>query len=349
MNTDNNTGNHHLPVMRPVEGRDFDQIHALAQLTGGGMTNLPMDKKALRQRIDHTLDSYARQVREPGDEVYMLVLEKDGQVIGTSATFSAIGLHSGFVNYRINTMFHFSEQLGKRISRRLLVPTHDLTGISEVGSLFISPDARGGGFGKLLARSRYMFIAQSPHLFADRVCAELRGWRADDGGQPFWEAVGKHFFDMDFESADQHNALSGNQFIADLMPIYPLYIALLPEAARNAIGKPHRNAEPAFNMLLKEGFEFKGYIDVFDAGPVVSVKIDDMVTVRDSTPLKVRVADDPAKQEDSRDMLLAAGAGPGFRSLRATASVNDENIEISPAVASRLNVDTGSTIRAIQW
>jgi len=177
-----------IPVMRAVEERDFDQVHALAQLTGGGMTNLPMDREALRQRIDFTLESFSKKPEGPSGEVYMLVLELDGKVVGTAAIFSAIGLQSGFVNYRINTMFHFSEQLGKRVSRRVLVPTHDFTGAAEVGSLFISPQVRGGGFGKLLARSRYLFMAQVPDIFADRVCAELRGWREPDGGQPFSSA-----------------------------------------------------------------------------------------------------------------------------------------------------------------
>ena len=69
---------------------------------------------------------------------------------------------------------------GKRIVRRVLVPTHDFTGATEVGSLFLSPDIRGGGFGKLLARARYMFIAQKPEVVSDRVCAEMRGWRAPE-------------------------------------------------------------------------------------------------------------------------------------------------------------------------
>ena len=173
-----------VPFMRAVREEDFDEIHQLAQLTGGGMTNLPMNRDALRARIDFALESFRRNATAPDGSVYMLVLEKDGKVAGTSALFSAIGLESGFVNYRINTMFHFSEQLGKRVARRLLVPTHDFTGASEVGSLFVSPNARGGGFGKLLARSRYMFIAQSPEIFADQICAELRGIQRINNGEP---------------------------------------------------------------------------------------------------------------------------------------------------------------------
>ena len=108
------------PFIRPVRGDDFDDIFALAQEAGGGMTNLPADEPALRARIDFSVQSFAAGATEPGPEVYMLVLEQDGRVVGTSAVFSAIGLSSGFVNYKVNWMFHASEQLGKRISRRVL-------------------------------------------------------------------------------------------------------------------------------------------------------------------------------------------------------------------------------------
>lgn len=339
-----------IPVMRPVEERDFDEIHALAQLTGGGMTNLPMDKKALRSRIDFTLESFAKELSEPNGEVYMLVLEIDGKVMGTAAIFSAIGLQSGFVNYRINTIFHFSEQLGKQVSRRLLVPTHDFTGCAEVGSLFISPEARGGGHGKLMARSRYLFMAQSPEIIAKEVCAELRGWRGPDGEQPFWEAVGRHFFDMDFEAADQHNSIAGNQFIADLMPIYPLYLALLPDDARNCIGKPHENAQPAYNMLLNEGFEYRGYVDIFDAGPVVNAPVNNIRAIKDSTLHEVKIQDNtPGDETPGTNVLIASGEGKNFRCIRAAKITENEDVIISAKQALALNVEQGVKVRVTPW
>ena len=343
-----------IPVIRAVAPQDFDQIHALAQVTGGGMTNLPMDRGALRARVETSLKSFEADAHEPGGENYMLVLDQGGRILGTAGIFSAIGLTSGFVNYRINSMFHFSEQVGKRISRKLLVPTHDFTGCSEVASLFLSPDARGGGFGKLLARSRYLFVAQAPQLFAEHMCAELRGWRAPDGGQPFWEAVGRHFFDMDFESADQHNSRAGNQFISDLMPIYPIYIALLPEAARNCIGKPHDSARPAYEMLLREGFRFTGYVDVFDAGPLVEAQTSEIRTVRESRMVTAALG---STENGGEEMLVASGTGKNFRCIRtnvhrANRSLDmqpQDKVQISEQAAAALNIASNDPIRIILW
>ena len=333
--------------IRPVRREDFDAILALAQQSGGGMTNLPPEPDALRARIDFACDSFEANAAEPGGEVYMTVLEGDGKVLGTSAVFSAIGLDHGFVNYRINKTVHVSKQLKKRIERRLLMPTHDFTGCAEVGSLFLSPDARGGGYGKFLARSRYLFIAQHRELVADPVCAELRGWRGANGEQPFWDAIGKPFFDMEFEAADVANAAMGNQFIADLMPRHPIYVALLPDAARETLGRPHDSAAPAFNMLLKEGFSYRGYIDVFDGGPLVDAHIDDIKTVQESRVFAV--AEIVPAGEDAPTMLIAAGRLGAFRVARGPATAFGEELTIDEATARVLNVKKGDSVRAVAW
>lgn len=332
--------------MRPAREGDFRDIHEMAKVSGGGMTNLPSDEKALRAKIDVALNSYAKQATKPGGEAYMLVLEKNGHVIGTAGVFSAIGLDTGFVNYKINTEFHFSHQLKKRAARHVLVPTHDFTGRAEVGQLFISPAARGGGYGKLLGRSRYMFIAQKPEIIADHVCAELRGWRAPDGSQPFWNAVGRRFFDMEFEAADAANAASGNQFIEDMMPRYPIYVDMMPRDARECLGKPHDSAIPALKMLEEEGFLWNDYVDVFDGGPLVDARVKDIKTIRRSQVLTVS---DVADHVEGADALLAAGAVSTFRCCKGKAKIDGDRVVIDRATAAALTVDKGSKIRWAAW
>ncbi|MEO1253171.1 MAG: arginine N-succinyltransferase [Pseudomonadota bacterium] len=334
-----------MSYMRPVEAGDLDQIYALAKLSGGGMTNLPANRDTLKARIDFSVASIAGDPQEPRGEVYMLVLVDDGKVIGTSAVFSAIGLDHGFVNYRINKTVHASTQLKKRVERRILVPTHDFTGCSEVGSLFLSPEARGGGFGKFLARARYLFLAEHRDLVSEPVCAELRGWRAPDGKQPFWEALGKLFFDMEFEDADLANSALGNQFIADMMPRHPIYVALLPQDARECLGRPHDSAMPAFNMLLKEGFAFRGYIDVFDGGPLVDSPISDIRTVRDSKVFAAEIGD----PGDAPTMLISVGRLKSFRVVRAPANAGEEKLTVSSETATALGAKSGDRLRAVAW
>jgi len=334
------------PFMRPVRADDLAAIHALARQSGGGMTNLPMDQKSLKAKIDIALESFASNSCAPGAQAYMLVLEREGQVIGSAGVFSQIGLKGGFINYRVNREFYSSAHRERPLMRRVLVPSHDFTGRAEVGQLFIAPSARGGGFGKLLARARYMFMAQKPEIIADHVCAELRGWRAPDGSQPFWEAVGRHFFEMEFEAADAYNAAHGNQFIEDLMPRYPIYVALLPKAARDCIGKPHDSAVPAYKMLMEEGFQFNDYIDVFDGGPLLDVKVNNIRTIRESRLLQVVGVESELADPEA---LLASGEVQTFRCARAPARILGEEVVISSSAARALGVESGSMIRWASW
>lgn len=334
------------PFMRPVTMADLPAVHALAAQAGGGMTNLPANEKTLKEKIARSVSSFAKNATKPGGEFYMLVLDMGGKAMGTAAVFASIGETYGFVNYKIHREFYYSESTKRRVERDVLVPTHDFTDCAEVGSLFISPEARGAGLGRLLARSRYMFIAQRPEIIADPVCAELRGWRAPDGAQPFWNAVGGRFFDMGFEEADAYNAAYGNQFIEDLMPRYPIYVDMLPEDARQCLGRPHDSAVAALKMLKEEGFAFNNYVDVFDGGPLVDARQSQIRTIRTSRVGNLAVL---AENVDGDDFLLATGAVATFRATKAKASIAGDDITISSEVAAALDAGAGSEIRWAKW
>jgi arginine N-succinyltransferase len=335
-----------VPFMRAVRESDLPAVHALALQAGGGMTNLPADEKTLRAKIAASVADLSKGATRPAGETYMLVLDQNGTAMGTAAVFGSIGKATGFVNYRINREFYFSISQNKRFERDVLVPTHDFTDCGEVGSLFISPKARGTGLGRLLARSRYMFIAQRPEIIADPVCAELRGWRAPDGAQPFWNAVGRRFFDMDFEEADAYNAAFGNQFIEDLMPRYPIYADMLPEDARQCLGRPHDGALAALKMLKEEGFVFNNYIDVFDGGPLVDARQSNIRTIRDSRVLKIADVKDAVEGPDA---LLATGAVAAFRCCKAKARLEGDRVTIDREAALALNAEPGAAIRWAKW
>lgn len=335
-----------VPFIRPVRREDYDQLRAFARITGGGMTNLPDDDKALRERIGRAVDSFASGATKPGGEVYMTVLEEDGKILGTAGVFSAIGLKEGFINYKLIDEVHYSAEYERTTRRSVLMPSHDFTACAEVGMLFVSPDARRGGWGKLLARSRYLFIAQKPEIIADHICAELRGWRGPNGEQPFWESVGRHFFEMDFVAADLHNATHGNQFIQDLMPRHPVYTVFLSPEARACIGRPHESAQAAYDMLLEEGFEWDQYIDIFDGGPLVDAKTSQIRTIRESRLKRLFATGDVSNGET---MLMAAGAVGSFRCVREKAQIDGDSLIVSKETAKALNVKTGDSVRCVTW
>ena len=92
----------------------------------------------------------------------------------------------------------------------------------------------------------------------------------DEGGHsPFWDAIGGRFFDMTFPEADEFNASTAPQFIADLFPKSAIYMSMLPDSARAVIGQPHPTGPRGLKMLENEGFIWDSYVDIFDGGPTV--------------------------------------------------------------------------------
>ena len=263
--------------LRAARPSDLEALYEMAKLTGGGFTNLPPDRAALRAKLERAEAAFARTEESLADELFVLVLEnvRTGAVRGTCQLMSQVGQRWPFYSYRLNTLTQYSKELDRTVRAEMLSLVTDLEGSSEVGGLFLHPNERAGGLGLLLARSRYLFIAMHRPRFAERILAELRGIIDERGGSPFWDGVAGRFFGMSFQEADYFNAINGNQFIADLMPKHPVYVAMLSEEARSAIGVPHPSGRAAMRMLEHEGFRFEGYLDIFDGGPTMTARTDE--------------------------------------------------------------------------
>jgi arginine N-succinyltransferase len=319
----------------------------LTRWTGFGLTTLPKDAKLLRRRINESLRGFEKMADEgpPRGETYLFVMEDldAGKIVGTCGVISKIGGFEPFYAYRIETSVHESKQLNVRKELRTLhlVEQHD--GPCEIGSLFLSPDYRKEGNGRLLSLSRFLFMAEHTEYFDPMVIAEMRGVVDDQGRSPFWDAVGHHFFDIDFPKAD-YLSMVNKQFIADLMPKLPIYIALLPPEAQAVIGRVHPETEPALKLLEDEGFRRCGMVDLFEAGPVVQCPLKEIRSLRQSMRLPVRqVVSEPPK---SAPMILA-NTQREYRACKGTVELADGGVKIESSVATALQVKIGDVIRFV--
>ncbi|KQM18637.1 arginine N-succinyltransferase [Sphingomonas sp. Leaf24] len=328
--------------IRAAREDDLKYLYEMAKLTGGGFTNLPPDRSALLTRLERSAVAFTHEEDTPRDEVFVLVLENidTGEVRGTCQVFTKVGQRWPFYSYRVATLTKHSEALGRTFRADILNLVNDLEGASEVGGLFLHPGERAGGLGLLLARSRYLFIGRHRGRFADRVLAELRGIIDEAGGSPFWDGVAGRFFGMTFQDADQFNAIHGNQFIADLMPRHPVYIAMLPDAARAVIGLPHPTGRAAMRMLENEGFAYENYVDIFDGGPTMTARTDQIMTIRNRREDKVVAIDD----RGGRPSLLSTGRLSDFRACLGEVTVRDDGIAIDAEAARALGVAVGDTL-----
>jgi arginine N-succinyltransferase len=336
-------------VIRPVTLEDLPALLALTRLTGFGLTTLPNDEKLLRRRVKESLRGFERMTDDdpPIGETYLFVLEHvpTREVCGTTGIVSKVGGFEPFYAYRIESELHQSAVLHVRKEIRTLHLMQMHSGPCEIGTLFLSPKHRAGGNGRLLSLSRFLFMANHPEYFDPVVIAELRGVVDDRGHSAFWEAVGRHFFDIDYPKAD-HLSMVNKRFIADLMPKHPIYIPLLPEPARAVVGEVHEQSRPALRILQDEGFECCDMVDIFEAGPIVRCALPEIRAVRESRTAGVEVSDAPVGA--GGEQVLIANCRVAFRVATAALAVNHSGtVSLPPDVAAALNVTAGDRVRYV--
>jgi arginine N-succinyltransferase len=333
--------------LRPATLDDHPAVLELARQAGFGMTSLPPDAVVLKDKIEASVASFAGKYPKPGQESFFFVLEdgeNGGHIAGTCGIKARIGLSQPFYSYKLTTITQVSTQLDIFSKQTMLQVTNDLTGATEVGSLFLEPSYRRDRLGKMMSLSRFMFMAAFPDYFAEQVIAEMRGVHDVDGNAPFYNALPKKFFQMNFAKADYINATQGNQFINDLMPKYPVYLSLLPKSAQLVVGKVNAASEPAKAMLERQGFKYNGYIDIFDGGPTLIAERVAVDVVAHSRRGKI-VAISELKEETAKFMASNDQLG-GFRCAVGRLEVQpDGGLHMTPRFARNAGVAIGDTVR----
>lgn len=332
-------------IIRPSTPDDLDALMRLAELSGPGFTSLPVNEDLLRSRLDLSVQAFTRQPDRPQTGQFLMMVEDvaTGEIGGCCAVKAGVGVDYPFFNYRIITLAQASQAADRRFDMDALVLTNEFVDFTEVGTLFLQPDFRGSGAGRLAAQSRYLLMAAAPDEFTDRVLAELRGVVDDEGRTPFWECLGAYFFRMSFAEADFLSAVSDNQFILDLMPKYPIYVDLLPPEAREVIGRVHSQGVGALKLLEWEGFRFEKVVDIFDGGPLLTCERRNIRTIAESRRVTLEIGN---VDEAGASGLVSTDRLPDFRSTSAVLVLKDGDIAYaSKSVFDRLKIKPGETVR----
>jgi len=331
-------------VVRAGGPQDLAALLDLADLAGAGFTSLQAGEEALAGRLEKSAACFAADRDDQADETFCLMLEdvESGSVLGTSAIKSQIGVAQPYVSFRVTTAAQFSEVVDRRFDMRILLLVTECAGASEVGTLFLRKEARGGGMGGLISLARYMLIAAARDRFGDWIVSELRGRIDADGRAPFWEGLGRHFFHMDFQDADRLSASLGNQFLWDLLPKHPIYVDLLPDAAISAIGQTHQEGAGARKLLERQGFRHRGLVDVFDAGPLVAARRDELRCLHESRVATITVG---GAGEDDPRALVSNDRLDGFLCALGRARLEGDRARVSEDAARALGLASGDRAR----
>ncbi|MCB6184825.1 arginine N-succinyltransferase [Leeia sp. TBRC 13508] len=277
-------------IVRPSRLSDLAQVERMASASGAAVHTLPAHRDKLFEKISASVHSFDAEVDVYGEESYFFVLENTatGVLHGTSAVVAYTGFSEPFYVYRNDIIVHASRALKVHNRIHVLTLSHDLTGDSQLCSFYVDPELAKTHYPRLLSRARLLFAAQHPERFADNMMSFLPGVSDATGRAPFWEGVGRKFFGIDYVQAEYFTGVKEKTFIAELMPHYPIYVPLLSDEAQQAMGQVHPGSRVPFNILLEEGFEADNYIEIFDGGPVIRAKRENLKTIQQSKVIPTR-------------------------------------------------------------
>lgn len=331
--------------VRPAQLDDLQHILDIAIAQNARLSStLPEQETTLAERIQHSVDSLRGTNPENQPKRILFVLENTdtGQIAGTAGIDTRAGNGQPFYNYRRDNLIHASHELN--VSRRVevLYPSHALTDLSLLCAYSLAPELRDTAVAELLSRARMLFMAEHRDWFTSRTVVELQGIQHDNGAVPFWDSLGRHFFNMDFETADLHSGQLSKTFIAELMPPNPIYVTLLSDEAQEALGQPHPLTSANHERLQREGFQPGSYLDIFDGGPVLEVRTDSLKTLVTSQIKTLHAAE----RDDGETALIAAGEGEQFRCvLSPMADALGDDIHVPLATWRALDASAGDRVR----
>lgn len=337
-------------VVRPVTTADIPALEKLASVVTPGVHTLPRTRKTIERAVERSIASFAAQPDMPTEESYFFVLEstEDNTVVGTAAIAATAGSTGTFFAFRNDVLSQVSRDLNISHNVHALSLCSDLTSHSQLSSFYMQ-DRRGAGHeAALLSRARLLFAAVAPQRFGERFFASMSGMTDADGHSPFWEALGRKFFQMDFLEAERMIEGARNRtLIVELMPHHPVYVPLLPGAAQAAMGQVHAEGELPFRILSDEGFEPDEYIDIFDGGPILRAHRNALRSFSQSM-LRTAVAGEDGATRGT--YLIATGREENFRAVVADCSAPEmsECVALAPDVLHTLDVVQGDSVLCVK-
>jgi len=309
-------------VVRPVEPADVGALETLLAASMPGVHTLPRTREKIAALVERSVASFAAHVDIPSEETYLFVLEdlEHHELVGTAAIHASAGSNGTYFAFRNDVIQQVSRDLNISHSVHALTLCSELTAYSQLSGFTIhhrnKVNYSAGPEAALLSRARILYAVLAPHRFGDRFFVPLAGVTNDDGQSPFWDALGRKFFKMDFLDAERTIGGARNRtLIVELMPHYPVYVPLLPGPAQAAMGQIHPDGQLAFDLLTEEGFEADEYIDIFDGGPILQAHKNALRSFHGSMVRRVATQDQAPGAPDTLVNYAVASSERKFRAI----------------------------------
>jgi arginine N-succinyltransferase len=261
-----------------------------------------MSELRIRAAAQRDLGALAGLLPAPGqggsllsaaDSEFLLVAERvmpaaaAGPLAGCVRVRRGIGLDAPRYWYHVGCTVHAAPELQLFHRQRTLLLCNDLTGAWEIADLACDGASAGSeDQGEVLRQLLRAALLSIERERIDRagaedtklVIAELPGQQDVAGRSPFWQSLGRHFYDGDPLLAAERFGPAWRTHVASLLPREPLLASFLSEAAQAAIATPARGAALQAQALREAGLRPGRCVTIDDAGPVYEGDLDSMAT-----------------------------------------------------------------------
>lgn len=320
-------------LIRPVRASDAEELLTLVKTSAGGLSSLQPRLDFIKDYIASAEKSFVGNLPPDAPHKYLMAMVDVNQnrLIGCAAVKTCVGVDSPFINFDLK---------GDGLDQYLKASSRFL-GATEVGSLFLHKDYRADGLGRYLAKARYHLMASESWRFGDTVIAELRGICGEEGS-PLYDYMFKDKLEQTFLEADAEYFDRNPDALGQIVPIGKIPTSSMPVDVRASIAQPHASGRAAMRLLQGEGFIFSGTIDLFDAGPIMSVYRD---TIRTNLESRIAPVTSAAPQSDEDFMLISAGTVADFRAVVTRGRSEKSGPIISPQALTALDCKVGAPVR----
>ena len=259
------------PIFRPANANDISAILKITSKADSGLTTVPKTKSDVSDYVAESLDFLAG--KDGANRLLFVAETQAGKILGISGIIPKLGVDRPFYSFKRSRHARKASQQDLSVRYDTLQLTTDFDDYTELASIFLAPEARGKGVGRLLSLGRLGYIHASRARFEDRLMADIRGWVDAKGVSPFWKHLTSKFIQTDFDEADRLS--SGDAaFLIELLPGLPIMLNLLPESVAETAGRPHDLSAGAMGLLCEAGFEDTDLCDIFDGGPAIRCNTD---------------------------------------------------------------------------
>ena len=333
-------------LLRAAGPSDHRQILRLARELDS--TSLPTDSAELAEVLEHSRAAFAGKISERARAKYVFAAEEISRrrIVAASMITGKHGTPSSpHYYFEVDADERYSHTLQRMFRHTYLRLRHSMDGPTEIGGLIVAAPMRGHPerIGKQISWVRFAYIARNRRRFERHVIAEMLPPTLPGHGNRFWDHYGRLVTGLSYRQADRLSTRD-KEFIRALFPDAPIYVLMLPEEIRNAIGEVGEETRGALRILEQAGLRYLNQIDPFDGGPYYGCAVDEIVPVRSCSSYRASVGPPPG---GAPRFLIARHDARGYRALASTAETKKGQITFPPRIFEILKIHEGDQVDCV--